>query len=430
MKLLISAYGCEPNRGSEYAVGWNWTIEAHRLGHEVCVLAHPIHRDAIAAAVREDAALNEIRWVFPEPDYWSPKWWRSYYLLWQKAALRAARALHREVGFDVVHHLTWGGVRAATFLGSLGPPLILGPIGGGETSPRSLRDEFRFRDKILEATRDLSNSTININPLVRDGMGAASVIFVKTADTRDLFVGSMRQKTVLFIELGIQREQLSLPRMPRQTPPRFLYAGRLVYWKGAHIAVQAFAHLSKRMPQARFTIVGSGPEEARLKADILAYNLKERVDFISWLPQSRLFALYDSHDLLLFPSLHDSSGGVVLEALARGMPVVCLDLGGPKEIVTSNSGVIIKTAGLNTAQLAARMADEICNLLACPTTLARLSSGAIARAHDFLLPERVAEFYRQALGFIENRRDSPATRMPEPGADIPVRRSSSDGHLT
>src|SRR6516165_1751388 len=192
MKLLISAYGCEPNRGSEYAIGWNWTTEAHRLGHEVCVLAHPIHRDAIAAAVREDAALKEIRWVFPEPDYWSPKWWRTYYPLWQKAALRAAKALHREVGFDVVHHLTWGGVRAATFLGSLGPPLIIGPIGGGETSPAMLRDGLTLKGRILERLRDASNSTININPLVRGGLKSAAVIFASTCDTQNLLSRTIR----------------------------------------------------------------------------------------------------------------------------------------------------------------------------------------------------------------------------------------------
>ena len=160
MKLLISAFSCAPNRGSEQGVGWNWTTEAHRLGHEVCVLVCPAHRDAIASAVRQDAALKEIRWVFPELAYWpvqqgkEPKWSRTYNLQWQKAALRVARALHREVGFDVVHHLTWGGVRTPTFLGSLGPPLIIGPIGGGETSPSSLRDGFHLRGRILETLRD------------------------------------------------------------------------------------------------------------------------------------------------------------------------------------------------------------------------------------------------------------------------------------
>src|SRR5208282_1964663 len=131
MKLLISAYACARDGDSEQATGWNWTTEAHRLGHEVWVLVSPVHRDAIAAAVREDATLKEIHWVFPELACWpvqqakEPKWLRTYNLLWQKAALQEARALHRAVGFNFVHHLTWAGFRVPTFLGSLGPPFIL-----------------------------------------------------------------------------------------------------------------------------------------------------------------------------------------------------------------------------------------------------------------------------------------------------------------
>ena len=63
--------------------------------------------------------------------------------------------------------------------------------------------------------------------------------------------------------------------------------------------------------------------------------VRDRVEFIPRVPQLKLFELYDTHDLLLFPSLHDSGGYVVLEALSHGLPVVCLDLGGPNEIVTS-----------------------------------------------------------------------------------------------
>jgi glycosyltransferase involved in cell wall biosynthesis len=436
MKLLISAFACAPNRGSEQGVGWNWATEAHRLGHEVCVLVCPAHRDAIASAVGQDAALKEIRWVFPELAYWpvqqgkEPKWSRTYDLLWQNAALRVARALHREVGFDVVHHLTWGGVRAPTFLGSLGPPLIIGPIGGGETSPSSLRDEFHLRGKILETLRDLSNSTISINPLVRDGLADAAVIFVKTCDTLNLLSRAMRKKAVVFMELTAQTSQISSSRMPRQTPTRLLYAGRLLYWKGVHIALQAFAMLLKKIPNARLTIVGSGPEEARLKADALARKIKGSVDFISWLPQKNLFELYDSHDLLLFPSLHDSSGGVVLEALCHGMPVVCLDLGGPKDIVTPNSGVIIKTAGLNTAQVTSRIAAELTELIASPTRLAALSAGAISRANEFLLPNRVAQFYREAWKFVEDGGGNCPPVAAHSCASMPMRRISSNGCLT
>ena len=410
MKLLISAFSCGPNRGSEHATGLNWATEACRLGHQVWVLVCPAHRDAIAAVVREDPALKEIRWIFPELAYWSvergeePKHSKTYNLLWQKAALGTARVLHRDVGFDFVHHLTWAGFRVPTFLGRLGPPLILGPIGGGETSPTLLRSGYPLRGRILERIRDFANATVMINPWIRRELVEAAVIFTSTSDTRNLFSRSVRDKTYVFTPLAIPNPPSVMPRMASQGPPRLLCAARLIYWKGIHIAIRAFAQVLGQCPESRFTIVGSGPEEHRLKAEAARYDVADRVDFISWLPQQRLFDLYKSHDLFVFPSLHDSAGFVVLEAIARGLPVVCLDLGGPKDIVTPDSGVIIKTDGLNTAQVAARMADEICNLLTSPATLATLSAGAIARATDFLLPARVAQFYREAKQFIENGR--------------------------
>ena len=91
----------------------------------------------------------------------------------------------------------------------------------------------------------------------------------------------------------------------------------------------------------------------------------------------------------------------MLEALCHEMPVVCLDLGGPNETVTPDSGLIIKTDGRNTTQVASSIADEVFNVLQSPKTLAQLSSGAISRANDFVLPKRVIRFCQEALRFIE-----------------------------
>jgi Glycosyl transferases group 1 len=400
MKLLVSTYSCAPDHGSEHAAGWNWTTEAHRQGHQVWALASTVHRARIVAACRDDPALAGIAWIFPEVAGWKlrpgtePVWERSYNLLWQRAALRHARALHREVGFDAVHHLTWGGVRAPTFLGALGVPLIVGPVGGGETSPAALRDGFSLRARITEAVRDLSNATITLNPLVSGGLRDAAVIAVKTPETRRLLSPAMQRKAMLFLELGLSPAQIGTPRRPRPGPPRLLFAGRLLYWKGAHILLRAFADVLRRMPDARLTIVGKGPESGRLHAEAAALRLADNVEFIPWLPQPRLFELYESHDLFVFPSLHDSSGNVVIEALSRGLPVVCLDLGGPAQIVTPACGIVVGTAGRGTAAVAAAMAGEICRLLAAPERLAALSEGAIARAREFMLSDRVAAFYR------------------------------------
>jgi glycosyltransferase involved in cell wall biosynthesis len=237
----------------------------------------------------------------------------------------------------------------------------------------------------------------------------------------------LANKTVVFSPLGIQKEQLGSPRTPRQTPPKLLYTGRLLYWKGVHIAIQAFAKLLTKIPGARFTIVGTGPEEARLKADTLHRKIRDNVNFISWLPQRKLFELYDSHDLLLFPSLHDNGGFVVLEALCHGMPVVCLELGGPKETVTWDSGLIIKTDGRNTTQVASSIADELYNVLQSPTTLAHLSSGAIPRANDFILPNRVARFYQEALKHIEGDATSSAPPVARSRAEALMAPFPADG---
>jgi glycosyltransferase involved in cell wall biosynthesis len=257
---------------------------------------------------------------------------------------------------------------------------------------------------MLEGIRDISNATITVNPLVRRGFRDAAVIFVSTSDTQNLFKGSLRRKTAIFSQLGLT-EVPPLRERQCSKPPRFLYAGRLLYWKGVHIALRAFAELTSRGIKAHFTIVGDGPERYRLEQEATSRNLHDQVEFIPRVPQPKLFELYDMHDLFLFPSLHDSGGFVVLEALSRGLPVVCLDLGGPKEIVTANSGVLVRTSdsGQNTQQLAISMAAAISGLLESPERMAKLSSGAIARAQEFILSKRIKALYDRAMDFIRER---------------------------
>jgi glycosyltransferase involved in cell wall biosynthesis len=411
MKLLISAYACAPSLGSDHAVGWNWATEAHRLGHEIWVFASAAHRNSIATACHHNPDLAGIHWIFPEVPRWplsqgiEPKWERTYNLLWQRRAIGLAREINHRVNFDAIHHLTWAGIRAPTFLGSLGAPLIIGPVGGGETSPRSLRDDLGARGRMLEWIRDISNATITLNPMVRRGFHDAAVIFVSTSDTQKLFKGSLRDKTVVFSQLGLS--ELPPARLRQWSkPPKFLYAGRLLYWKGVHIALRAFAELTNKGIDARFTIVGDGPERSRLEQEAASRNLRDRVEFIPRMPQAKLFELYDTHNLLLFPSLHDSGGFVVLEALSRGLPVVCLDLGGPKEIVTDNSGIVVRTdgSGQNTERLAISVASAISRLLEAPDRMAELSSGALARAQQFILSKRITALYDRAADFIKERR--------------------------
>ena len=139
MKLLISAYACEPGRGSEAGVGWNCVLQAARF-HEVWVLTRKNNREPIENALQTDP-LENVRFVYFDLPRWSRFWKRRtrglqlYYYLWQIGAYFVARKLHRRVGFDLTHHVTFVNYWLPSLLPLLPVPFLWGPVGGGESAP-------------------------------------------------------------------------------------------------------------------------------------------------------------------------------------------------------------------------------------------------------------------------------------------------------
>jgi glycosyltransferase involved in cell wall biosynthesis len=160
--------------------------------------------------------------------------------------------------------------------------------------------------------------------------------------------------------------------------------------KGITIAIRAFAAFIRQGGVGRFTLVGKGPEEARGRKLAKDLGVDHLVDWISWVDQSELDRIYAGHDLFLFPSLHDSSGNVVVEAMCHGLPVMCFDLGGPAQIVTMDSGVVVATAGLSAHGAADALGRALKQLFDDHAEFDRLSRGAHARAREFAWPVRVA----------------------------------------
>ena len=119
-----------------------------------------------------------------------------------------------------------------------------------------------------------------------------------------------------------------------------------------------------------------------LRKQVLDLGLGHAVHFAGKVTQDRLFEMYGTHDVLLFPSLHDSSGNVVIEALSFGMPVVCLDLGGPKEMVDSSCGIVISTQQKNVGEVAQSLCDALFKLYSKPEDHVMLRQGALVRAGE------------------------------------------------
>jgi glycosyltransferase involved in cell wall biosynthesis len=386
MRVLVSAYACEPNQGSEQEVGWQRALHMLALADEVWVITRANNQQAIEAdSLSHTSGLHFIYYDLP---WWALKlkkqaWFLPiYFIFWQYGAYRLVRRHHREKSFDCVYHVTFASLKFASFMGRLGIPFVIGPVAGGERTPFRLRRSMPFVDKVTELLRDLEFLLQRYSPVIRPALAAAEKIFVTTPDSVRIIPPKWRGKTA--VHLAIATRGNALQNVQRQAvSQRFVFAGRLLYWKGAHLAIRALAQARVTMPEATLTLIGGGPAEKWLREVAKKSGVASAVEFIGYLSHKQLLDSLQKYTSLVFPSLHDSGGFAVLEALSIGLPVVCLDLGGPGIMVNRLCGIVVQTAHANEIQVVAGIAKAMVCLGTMPDTdMSRLSAGAIARANE------------------------------------------------
>ncbi|ANX03080.1 glycosyltransferase family 4 protein [Immundisolibacter cernigliae] len=187
----------------------------------------------------------------------------------------------------------------------------------------------------------------------------------------------------MYPEIGIDAPAGIQPtaRQPGE-PLRVLFAGRLLGWKGAHLAIRAVAQAVAQGVPVEFTLLGKGPFEPELRKVAAEAGVQDSLRWVSHMPQQELFALYRTMHCFLFPSLHDSSGNVVLEAQANGLPVICLDIGGPATLVTAETAIVVATRNRNEAGVVQGLADAIRKLVHDEQSRVAMSRAAAERVRE------------------------------------------------
>jgi glycosyltransferase involved in cell wall biosynthesis len=406
--ILLSAYSCAPNAGSEKAIGWNWAQSIAARGFDVVVITRGANKTGDWGEHPADAGRGRIEFVFHELGplvrklYSLPLGNYVYYLLWQYTAALRAQDMHAMRNFDQVHHITWGSFRAASFMGRLGIPFVFGPVGGGEDTPARFRRGLGWRGRLWDGVRRISNSVLSLDPFMRSTYAAASEILATTPETLEKIPRAYRRKVRVQAAAGvdpriIDGEQSKRPEGEGRTstPLRALYVGRLLPWKGLHLAVRALAKLQESQGGVRLTVIGTGPDEARLKRMAEKLGVAESIDWIPWIARTELLTIFSDFDLFLFPSFHDSGGMAVLEALSFGLPVVCLDLGGPSSFVDRSCGCVVSTKAGDEEGVADQIAEFISETARDRTKLRQLSEGARRRAHSLTWDAHVHTVYGQ-----------------------------------
>lgn len=143
-------------------------------------------------------------------------------------------------------------------------------------------------------------------------------------------------------------------------PQRLVFVGRLVEKKGVSVLLDAFARVHATHPAARLTIVGDGPERARLERQLADLGLDACVEFLGARPQTELPVLYSRAGIAVVPSIVDRVGDqeglglVTLEAIGCGCAVVASDLAAIRDVIDAGETGLLARAG-DAADLAAKL---------------------------------------------------------------------------
>lgn len=341
IRVLLSAYACEPGKSSEQGVGWHWATELAKLC-DVTVVTRSNNREAIDAAIQSVRREEQPRFVYHDHNAFMLRVKKSvgahrlYYVAWQRSVLPLLRKIHAERAIQISHHITFASFRYWPAIARLPGLKVWGPVGGYEQTPWSLLPWRQPKDLVYEINRNTSNFLAKSLKSKGNLWGRFDAVLASTKETQAL-LSSQGVTATLFPTIGLNAPTIEREfRTDPAEPLRLLYVGNLLHLKGVHFAIEAI-----RSSDVSLTIVGDGSYRSTLQRCAAKSDVGNRVNFLGYRRSSELPEIYREHDVFIFPSLHDSGGIALLEAMSHGLAPICLDSGGPSLIVNPECGSLI-----------------------------------------------------------------------------------------
>ena len=382
MKILIVGHACGPGLGSEPGGTWNWAWHLSST-HQVWVITHPEYR-ALVDRFLGSHPNDRIRFIWVTPrsrfDRWTPgsnleRGIRFHYWLWMKEAYKQGAILYEQVHFDLVHHVSWATIAMPPPFWKLPVPAFWGPIGGGQSFPPTFISHLRT-NRIKEFLRSVNLLLLPFSPTLRKSLASTSRVLATNLETKNLLERAGAKSVDMFLDCGVDG-RIAPPR-PRTGGEQLtlLWAGRLEPQKALSIALHALALCKYR--EICLLVAGSGSEQAQMESLAQSLGLTNRVEFLGRVPHETMEALFQNSDALVFTSLRDSFGSVVLEAMSNGLPVVALDHQGVGAFVPEDASIKVP---VNSPQQVIRdLAHAFDVLGSSPDLLLNMSRAALAFA--------------------------------------------------
>jgi glycosyltransferase involved in cell wall biosynthesis len=373
-RIVLAAYQCGPGLGSVSQIGWEWYSRlAHE--HDVTLVTHVRNREALAAAEPPPSGSRIVyidtewfagplyrlaRRLFPFSEHSvfmlsSLDYFLFDFLAWRTLAAQMRAGEH----WSLVHRVTPITLAAPSWLGRLGLPVVLGPLNCGLGTPEGFASVLKKDAVWLTRLRGVGQAAAALSGATRH----AARILTATKATLAAVPLRHRARCRMMIENGVDLDRFRARPWPQPAsstePLRVLFVGRLVPFKGVGMLLEAASHVARGGQPVEVTIVGCGPMEQAWRDQAAALGLGQRVRFAGALPAEQVAAEMARCHVLCLPSVRESGGAVLLEAMACARPVIAVGFGGPAEIVDDEVGRLLApvNAGQVTTDLAVALAD-------------------------------------------------------------------------
>ena len=343
MKILLSAFACDPTQGSESGYGWNWATGIAKAGIEV----HCITRDVGRANIEAYPKPSNVTFYYIKLPFGLEKLYSFsiptmylYYLLWQWRAYKKGKSLNGKNKFSIVHHVTWGSYQLGSFMYLLPVKFIFGPAGGGQISPLKFKKYFGKHWRTEVVRNIISKVLQKYNPGFNKMVKCASVVWVSNNETYEM-VNNLNPKSIKFTLDAALASNFIPSTIKTKTYSdsslQLLWVGRFMPRKGGLLIIEIMEKI-REFKDITLTIVGDGSQRDEIINSIKSKGLEKSVYLVGRVPYEEVKKYYGSHDAFLFTSLRDSCPAQLVEAMAFGLPIITLDLHGQSVIVNEETG--------------------------------------------------------------------------------------------
>jgi glycosyltransferase involved in cell wall biosynthesis len=283
----------------------------------------------------------------------------SAYLLWLRRASAEARRIHASVPFDAALHATYSAYWLPSPAVDLGIPNVWGPVGGQVTTPFPLWRELGYGGIAGEILDLLAVRTARLLPSTRRTWRRATVRLLNNEETLRAIPPDLPGRSIVLnnapfttIEPARSRRRQQYVVFPSPLDPR----------KGPRLALKAFALAH---PSLRLVFAAGGIEQRPLERMARRLGVSDRVDFHGWIPRTAMMELLAGAGAAIFTGLREEGGVALTEAMLHGTPVIALDHGGARTILSTTTdrarvAPIRPSSPLRTARAIAAAIDRFC----------------------------------------------------------------------